>query len=410
MSRYGNAAYGPCVGPGEEAALRVIGDGPRVAPRQSAVLFALAGTLAYVAIATQPDRARMLTGVGTADLVMALLAWWLPWHRYPWWAPLVLSVPAFGILAASTVAFGGMAAGTGPFLVLIYAWIGLNFPLWAVLGVAPLAIAAYDIPLVLTHQPPVVVASGLVLTPVAVAVAVLIATQVRHLRAARERADRVERWRSALTATLAHDLRSPLTAVQLVLESLRDEPDLPPVQRGRLIGMAMRQTDRMMRLAAGLLDVERVNAQGALRLDRATVPVLAAVRGAVGYLDTTDVKIEVVPDLTVEADPDRLEQMLVNLLTNALKYGAPPVVVRGYVQSGAARIEVTDHGPGVPAELVPRLFTRFGEAGGDPTSVGLGLWIVDQLARAHGGSVYYEPGDPGARLVVTLPLRPARTA
>jgi signal transduction histidine kinase len=70
---------------------------------------------------------------------------------------------------------------------------------------------------------------------------------------------------------------------------------------------------------------------------------------------------------------------------------------------------VTDHGPGVPAALVPRLFTRFGEAGGDPTSVGLGLWIVDQLARAHGGSVCYEPGDPGARLIVTLPLRPART-
>src|SRR5579859_4985864 len=318
----------PCVGPVEEAALRVIGDGPRVAPRQGAVLFALAGTLAFVAIATQPGRAGVLGGIGAADLAMALLAWWLPWQRYPSWAPLLLAVPAFGILAASTVAFGGLAAGTGPFLVLIYAWIGLNFPLPAVLGVAPLAVAAYDVPLVLTHQSSVVVASGIVLTPVAVGVAVLVATQVRHLRAARERADRVERWRSALTATLAHDLRSPLTAVQIVLESVRDEPDLDPVQRRNLLGIAMRQTDRMMRLAAGLLDVERVDAQGSLRLDRATVPVLAAVRGAVGYLNTTDVKIEVVPDLTVDADPERLEQILVNLLTNALKYGAPPVVVR----------------------------------------------------------------------------------
>src|SRR5262249_35914807 len=152
-----------------------------------------------------------------------------------------------------------MAAGTGPFLVLIYAWIGLNFPLWAVLAVAPLAVAAYVVPLVVTGQPPVVVASGIVLTPVAVAVAVLIATQVRHLRAARERAARVERWRSTLTATLAHDLRSPLTAVQIVLETLRDDPDVEPAQRREMTGMALRQTNRMMRLSAGLLDVDRVD-------------------------------------------------------------------------------------------------------------------------------------------------------
>jgi len=377
-----------------------------VAARQGAVLFALAGSLALVAIATQPDRAGILAAVGAADLAVALAAWWLPWQRYPMPATLLLAVPAFGILGASTVAFGGMAAGTGPFLVLIYAWIGLNFPLWAVYAVTPLAVAAYVVPLMLTRQTPVVVASAIVLTPVAVVVAVLIAVQVRHLRAARERADRVERWRSALTATLAHDLRSPLTAIQLVLEGLRDDPELDELTRRKMIEMALRQGNRMMRLAADLLDIERVDAQGTLRLDRAMVPVRTAVLNAVAYLNTSDVKVEVVPDLTVEADPQRLEQILVNLVANALRHGAPPVVVRGYVESGTARVEVVDHGPGVPAAVVPRLFTRFGDVGSDPTSVGLGLWIVDQLARAHGGMVRYEPGDPGARMVVTLPLRP----
>jgi signal transduction histidine kinase len=363
-----------------------------------------------VAIASEPDRAGVLALIGAADLAVALFAWWLPWQRYPSWAALLLSVPAFGILALSTVAFGGMAAGTGPFLVLIYSWVGLNFPLWAVFGVGPLAVAAYVVPLLVTRQPPVVVASGIVLTPVAVGVAVLIATQVRHLREARERVSRVERWRSALTATLAHDLRSPLTAVQIVLESVRDDPEMPPERRKELVGMALRQSDRMMRLATGLLDMERVDAQGTLRLDRAVVPVRAAVLGAVAVLNTTDVKVEVVPDLTVDADPQRLEQILVNLIANALRHGAPPVVVRGYVESGTARIEVGDHGPGVPEALVPRLFSRFGDVAGESSSAGLGLWIVDQLARAHGGTVHYEPGHPGARLVVTLPLRPVRTA
>jgi signal transduction histidine kinase len=373
------------------------------------VLFALAGSLAFVAVGTQPDRAGVLVAIGAADLAVGLAAWFLPWQRYPSWAALGLCVPAFGILAASTVAFGGMAAGTGPFLVLIYAWVGLNFPVWAVFAVAPLAVAAYVVPLLLTGQSPPVVASGIVLTPVAVGVALLIATQVRHLRAARERAARVERWRSALTATLAHDLRSPLTAVQIVLESIRDDPEMDRQSRLDLVEVALRQSNRMMRLAAGLLDVERVDAHGTLRLDRTLVPVRDAVRQAVGYLDTTDVKVEVVPDLTVEADPQRLEQILVNLVANALRHGAPPVVVRGYVESGTACIEVSDHGPGVPPQAVPRLFTRFAQVDAEPGSVGLGLWIVDQLARAHGGSVRYEPGDPGARFVVTLPLRP-RTA
>lgn len=357
-------------------------------------------------IASQPDRAAVLALIGAADLAVALVAWWLPWQRYPSWAALLLSVPAFGILALSTVAFGGMAAGTGPFLVLIYAWVGLNFPLWAVFGVAPLAVAAYVVPLVVTEQSPAVVASGIVLTPVALGVALLIATQVGHLRQARERVARVERWRSALTATLAHDIRSPLTAVQIVLESLREEPE--PERRRELAGMALRQSDRMMRLATGLLDMERVDARGTLRLDRTVVPVRAAVLNAVALLNTTDVKVEVVPDLTVEADPQRLEQILVNLIANALRHGAPPVVVRGYVEAGTARIEVVDHGPGVPEALVPRLFSRFGDVGEEPASVGLGLWIVDQLAQAHGGTAHYEPGHPGARLVVTLPLRPVR--
>jgi len=384
-----------------------VGDGPRTAARQGAVLFALSGTLALVAIAAQPGRAAVLLTVAAADLAVAALAWWLPWTRYPGWAPVLLSVPGFAILAASTWAFGGMAAGTGPFVVLLYAWLGLNFPLWAVFAAVPLAVAAYVVPLVLTGQPEAVVSSAVVLTPVAVGVAVLIATQVRHLRLARERIAQVERWRAALTATLAHDMRSPLTAVQLVLESLREDDPVDPDERHRMIDMALRQSRRMVRLSTGLLDLDRVEAGGGLRLDREVVPVRAAVVDAVAQLDSADVTVEVDPALSVEADPQRLEQILVNLVSNALRYGQPPIEVRGRAGAGTARIEVRDHGPGIPPGVVPRLFTRFADVAGHAGSVGLGLWIVDQLARAHAGTVHYEAADPGARIVVTLPLRAA---
>src|SRR5205807_9762828 len=113
-------AYRPYLGAKGDL-LKLGGEGPRVAARQGATLFALAGALALVGTAAQPDRSRVLVGVAVADLGVAALAWWLPWHRYPARAPLALSVPAFVILAASTWAFGGMAAGTGPFLVLVYA-------------------------------------------------------------------------------------------------------------------------------------------------------------------------------------------------------------------------------------------------------------------------------------------------
>jgi signal transduction histidine kinase len=366
----------------------------------------LAGLLAVAGVPTQPGRAPALLTVAAADLAVAALVWWLPWRRWGRYVPLVLSVPAFAILAFATWAFGGFAAGTGPFFVLMFAWAGLHFPAWAIAGMAPAALAAYVAPLVVTHQKPEVVSSAVVLLPIALGVGWIIATQVTHLRQAREQVRQVERWRAALTATVAHDVRSPLTAVRMALSILAKADDrLPPDRRQAVIVAAQQQTARIQRLAEGLLDVDRVDIRGELRLDRQDVTLRGAADEAVGYLDdTADVAVDIGPDLVVCADPHRLEQILINLTTNALNHGRPPVVIRAERANGAVCIEVRDHGDGVPESQQPHLFNQFSNVDATTGSVGLGLWIVRELARAHGGDVRYEPADPGARFVVTLPL------
>ncbi|HEU5109638.1 MAG TPA: HAMP domain-containing sensor histidine kinase [Micromonosporaceae bacterium] len=384
--------------------MRFIGAGPLTAARQAAVLFALAGALAVVGIAATPGHTGRLIVIAGLDLLTAAVAWRLPWTRWHPYAAVFLIGPALTIIGVSTWAFGGFAAGTGPFFVLAFAWLGLHFPPWVCLAVSPAGVIAYVLPLLATGQSPDVIGSAAVLVPTAVGVGMVIARQVEHQRRDRERIAHAERWRAALTATLAHDLRSPLTTVQLVLEELRDEdPRTPAARREALVGTALRQLGRVSRLTAGLLDVERVDSRGDLRLDLADVPVRRAVREAIEQINGREVLVDVDPGLTVRADPERLEQMLINLTTNALRHGRPPVVVGAGTVEGRVFIEVRDHGPGVRPEARDRLFTPFAGRSDVAGSTGLGLWIVDRLARAHGGEVRYETAEPGARLVLTLP-------
>jgi signal transduction histidine kinase len=259
---------------------------------------------------------------------------------------------------------------------------------------------------VATHQPPVVISSAVVILPTVVGVAALIAHQVAHQREVHEQIRQIERWRAALTAMLAHDVRSPLTSVQLALTTLRnDDGRLSAEQREMIIAGALQQITRVNRLAASLLDLDRVDIRGALRLDRQTVRLRQAVDEAVGYLNADDVVIKVNPELTVSADPQRLEQILVNLTTNALRHGKLPVIISGERTGEVVRIHVRDHGVGVPDDAQPYLFSRFNSPDSAGDSIGLGLWIVHELVRAHGGEVRYENAHPGARFTVTLPVK-----
>jgi signal transduction histidine kinase len=106
------------------------------------------------------------------------------------------------------------------------------------------------------------------------------------------------------------------------------------------------------------------------------------------------------------ADRDHLEQILVNYVSNALKYGESPVRIDAHRRHRWVEVVVADEGDGVPEEFVPRLFEKFAQAGRirSGSGTGLGLSIVRGLARAQGGEAWYEPVEPGSRFCVRLPV------
>ncbi|GIH91069.1 hypothetical protein Psi01_16990 [Planobispora siamensis] len=389
----------------------VLGEGVQAAARQAALLFALAGLLALAASVLPFNEPPLLGGVAAAAVIVAGLAWWLPWERLGRHGPLLLCAPALALLATATWAFNGVAAATAPFFMLLFAWIGLHFSVRAVLALALPAAVAYLGPLIAAGRGPLALSGGAVFIPAMMAIGSLVARQVTHHRRSRAQIERMERWRAALSATLAHDVRSPLTAAQFAVETLaEDGPALPEAQRTEIAAMAMRQINRIRRLAAGLLDAERLDVHGNLRLEMATVDLRRAACEATGYL-SAPVTVEIPAGLRVRADPERLEQILVNLAANAIGHGALPVVISAE-PDGADRVavHVRDHGTGVPADKCAVLFSRFSAADTNPASVGLGLWITRELARAHGGDVVYRPATPGSRFTVILPAAVAAQA
>lgn len=215
---------------------------------------------------------------------------------------------------------------------------------------------------------------------------------------------RVDEVRRGLVSALAHDVRSPLGGILGAVQTvLRLDDRLEPEDRTELLRRAERQTLRLLRLAEGLLDLARAE-DGRLELDLRSVRLHRVVVDALSYLDPRGrVRVEVDPALCVRADPERLEQIVINLAGNMLKHGSSPFIVSAGERGGQVELAFVDSGPGIPGDAVGALFEPF-RRGGATGSVGLGLWIVRMLAEAHGGSVRYEPARPaGACFRVTLP-------
>ncbi|GGK83192.1 hypothetical protein Ppa06_42260 [Planomonospora parontospora subsp. parontospora] len=395
----------------------LLGEGPEVAARQLAMLLLGGALLVVLIFAGAPAGRQALIGIIAAvQLALASAGWVLPWGRWPPWAPLFSGVAEMVLLGIVTWAFTPLALGTAPFFLLLFVWAGLHYRVAVVLGLAGVAVATYLVPVLAAGRGVLPAAGAMVFLPGMVLTGVLLARQTdRHhrdlaaVRRAHDEVQQADRWRAALIATLAHDVRSPLTTVQFALQTLEEDGDLPGEQRTQIITAALRQTERIRRLAGDLLDAERVDAHGELRLDRRPVAVRAVAHQALEYL-TCPVSLEVGEEVAVDADPKRLGQILVNLVTNAARYGRPPVVISaGPATDGMVAIRVRDHGSGVPEVVRGVLFSRFSHTNTVPDSVGLGLWITRELARAHGGDVTYSPADPGARFTVTLPAARSRS-
>jgi signal transduction histidine kinase len=246
---------------------------------------------------------------------------------------------------------------------------------------------------------------GLLITLVAGLMARDLTTQRSQLRDALAQISRVDRLRSRLVSTLAHDVRNPLAAIRGSLKTLLAQGERIDAQTtSELLQGADHQAGRLERLAADLLDLARLE-RGRLELALQEVKLREAVETALAFADDQgryDVRID--PDITVRADPGRLEQIVVNLAANALRYGEPPFLAEAGLSNGEVRLSLRDHGPGVPPEEAELLFEPF-RSEKSRESVGLGLAIVKALSEAHGGTVTYEPNKPkGACFAVRLPV------
>jgi signal transduction histidine kinase len=226
------------------------------------------------------------------------------------------------------------------------------------------------------------------------------------LRSGRGRA-RLDRDRSDLVATLAHELRSPLTGVKGFVHALLNRWDkLTDEQKRLMLTTAGADADRLSRLITELLDVARIDT-GRLQLHRRPTDLAVKaerVQASIAVVTSTPVELECEPDLpAVNADPDKVMQVLTNLVENAVRHGSGTVrirVARWADDPSYVAVTVTDEGEGIPVELRKRVFTKFWTAGTGGGS-GLGLYIVQGLVRAHGGVVSVDDRPGGGALVLT---------
>ena len=215
-------------------------------------------------------------------------------------------------------------------------------------------------------------------------------------------------------ADASHELRAPLTAIQANIELLERRDDMPPAERQQAVSELSRESRRLVRLVADLLALARADAGVPLRRDRVELDrvVLDAVADARHLGHGQRIEIGALEPTQIEGDVDRLKQLLIILLDNAVKYTpASGTVTVSLRRAGAtAEITVQDTGVGIQPEDLPRVFDRFYRAdrgrARDPGGTGLGLPIARWIAQQHGGHIELAstPGQ-GTTATVRLPVR-----
>jgi signal transduction histidine kinase len=209
----------------------------------------------------------------------------------------------------------------------------------------------------------------------------------------------------------SHDLRGPLAAINGFVQLMQQKwGDFDDGRRLEFLDIIGKQGGHLNRLVEDLLCISKIETGGIeariedIYIDRAldeAVQSLGASASAVTVAHSAD-------EVRILADPDHVSRIVQNYLTNAVKYGGPPIAATCHANGGFAEVHVCDNGRGVPEEFVPRLFEKFARAEDAVTreheGTGLGLSIVRGLARANGGDAWYEPNQPhGSCFAVRFP-------
>jgi two-component system, OmpR family, sensor histidine kinase KdpD len=219
-----------------------------------------------------------------------------------------------------------------------------------------------------------------------------------------------DRLRSALLSAVSHDLRTPLASAKAAVTSLRsEEVAFSDFDRDELLATAEESLDRLTRLVENLLDMSRLQA-GALGMHLQLISVVEAIPRAIDDVGEVgrDITVQVPDEIAeVHADPGLLERILVNVLTNAVRYSPPgqPPTVTASEHGGMVEVRVIDRGRGIPVADRERVFLPFQRLGDrdNETGVGLGLALSRGLAEAMGGTLQPE-NTPGGGLTMTLAL------
>ncbi len=246
----------------------------------------------------------------------------------------------------------------------------------------------------------------------ALAAAVVAFVDITELKETQHRLEDEAQLRERFLAVLGHDLRNPLAAILMAARRLEARTDLPGGVSGTVARLAS-SASRMRRLIDELLDFARARAGGQLPLNVAPIDLRQVLEqvaaetelgGASGRLS-----IQAEGDLQGVWDSDRLVQMLGNLVSNALRYGAPdaPVCIDAESRGEEVAVAVANRGPEIPPERRERLFEAFSRGPGQGgEGLGLGLFIVQAVAGSHGGRVELSSGQGRTSFLVHLPRRP----
>jgi PAS domain S-box-containing protein len=243
--------------------------------------------------------------------------------------------------------------------------------------------------------------------------AVEVTVQVR----ARREVEEALRLRDEFMSIASHELRTPIAALQaqaqLILRRAQRAGQLEPQRVLQAFETMNSQAGRLNRLVNQLLDISRIES-GKLELELELADLVSLVKQVVANIhsrsDRHPINLEAPASLEAEIDPLRLEQVVVNLLDNAVKYspdGGDIHVWLGRTDPGTVALSIRDHGLGIPPDKRGEIFERFYQAhgSGHRSGLGLGLYICRQIVEMHGGSIAAEfPPDGGTRMFVQLPV------
>ncbi len=219
--------------------------------------------------------------------------------------------------------------------------------------------------------------------------------------------ERVERSRARLIANVSHELRTPLTTTLGFVDTLRrDDLDLPEPERRRILDLAHDGALRLQELVNDLLELETISPEQVARNARPVSATELCRHALIGLEPPAGRAIQLIAetDPYVLADGRRIEQVLVNLVTNAIRHGEGRIDVELDTDDHSATIRVRDDGPGIPPAREPELFRPFARFSSRTDSTGLGLAISRVIAEAHEGSLSYRRRGGSTCFELRLPL------